>query len=58
MTAKEKYVLVDSLGKQEGRDAQCRFSKGHSGNPKGRFAKGQSGNLNGCLLRVESRTLC
>jgi hypothetical protein len=47
MTAKEKYVLVDPLGKQEGRDARGRFSKGRSGNPKGRFVKGQSGNPNG-----------
>jgi hypothetical protein len=47
MAAKEKYVLVDSLEKQEGRDARGRFSKGRSGNPKGRFAKGQSGNPNG-----------
>src|SRR6516164_3871849 len=30
MTAKEKYVLVDPLGKQEGRDARGRFGKGHS----------------------------
>jgi hypothetical protein len=36
MTAKEKYVLVDPLGKQEVRDAQGRFGKGHSGNPEGR----------------------
>jgi hypothetical protein len=47
MTAKEKYVLVDSLEKQEGRDARGRFEKGRSGKPKGRFAKGQSGNPNG-----------
>jgi len=47
MTAKEKYVLVDPLGKQEGRDAQGRFRKGHSGNRKGRFVKGQSGNPKG-----------
>jgi Family of unknown function (DUF5681) len=47
MTAKEKYVLVDSLEKQEGRDARGRFEKGRSGNPKGRFVKGQSGNPNG-----------
>ena len=47
MTAKEKYVLVDPLGKQEGRDAHGRFEKGYSGNPKGRFVKGQSGNPNG-----------
>jgi hypothetical protein len=47
MTAKEKYVLVDPLGKQEGRDAHGRFATGHSGNPKGRFVKGQSGNPNG-----------
>jgi len=47
MTAKEKYVLVDPLEKQEGRDARGRFEKGRSGNPKGRFSKGQSGNPNG-----------
>jgi hypothetical protein len=47
MTAKEKYVLVDPLEKQEGRDARGRFEKGRSGNPKGRFVKGQSGNPNG-----------
>jgi len=33
-------VLVDPLGKQEGRDAHGRFEKGYSGNPK-------SGNPNG-----------
>jgi hypothetical protein len=27
-------VLVDSLGKQEGRDAQGRFGKGHSAIPR------------------------
>ncbi len=46
-------MLVNSLQKQEGaqaaaqsdgRDAQGRFQKGHSGNPKGSFRKGQSGN--------------
>ena len=47
MTAKEKYVLVDPLRKQEGRDARGRFGKGYSGNPKGRFVKGQSGNPKG-----------
>jgi hypothetical protein len=47
MAAKEKYVLVDSLEKQEGRDARGRFEKGRSGNPKGRFVKGQSGNPHG-----------
>ena len=47
MTAKEKHVLVDSLEKQEGRDARGRFEKGRSGNPKGRFSKGQSGNPHG-----------
>src|SRR5260370_33062637 len=47
MTAKEKLVLVDSLQKQEGRDARGRFKKGRSGNPEGRFRKGQSGNPNG-----------
>ena len=47
MTAKEKYVLVDPLRKQEGRDARGRFGKGHSGNPKGRFVRGQSGNPKG-----------
>ncbi len=44
MTAKEKCVLVDSLLKQEGRDAQGRFLKGRSGNPAGAFRKGRSGN--------------
>jgi Family of unknown function (DUF5681) len=47
MTAKEKYVFVDPLRKQEGRDAKGRFGKGYSGNPKGRFVKGQSGNPKG-----------
>src|SRR5713101_4821288 len=47
MTAKEKCVLVDSLLKQEGRDAQGRFLKGRSGNPKGAFRKGRSGNPQG-----------
>ena len=47
MTAKEKCVLVDSLQKQEGRDARGRFEKGRSGNPEGRFIKGQSGNPEG-----------
>jgi hypothetical protein len=37
-------VLVDSLQKQQGRDARGRFQKGRSGNPEGRFRKGQSGN--------------
>jgi Family of unknown function (DUF5681) len=37
-------VLVDSLQKQEERDAQGRFPKGMSGNPEGRFKPGQSGN--------------
>src|ERR1700730_14011700 len=46
MTAKEKYVLVDSLQKQEGRDARGRFRKGQSGDPEGRFKKGESGNPN------------
>jgi hypothetical protein len=45
--AKEKYVLVDSLQKQEDRDAQGRFLKGRSGNPEGRFRKGRSGNPKG-----------
>ena len=36
MTAKEKLVLVDSLQKQEGRDARGRFRRGRSGNPEGR----------------------
>jgi Family of unknown function (DUF5681) len=45
--AKEKDVLVDSLQKQEGRDAQGRFLKGRSGNPEGRFRKGRSGNPKG-----------
>jgi hypothetical protein len=47
MTAKEKCMLVDSLQKQEGRDARGRFRKGRSGNPEGRFRKGESGNPNG-----------
>jgi hypothetical protein len=47
MTAKEKNVLVDSLLKQEGRDAQGRFLKGRSGNPAGAFRKGRSGNPKG-----------
>jgi hypothetical protein len=47
MTAKEKSVLVDSLLKQEGRDAQGRFLKGRSGNPAGAFRKGRSGNPKG-----------
>jgi hypothetical protein len=38
MAAKEKYVLVDSLEKQESRDSRGRFSKGRSGNPHGRPA--------------------
>jgi hypothetical protein len=45
--AKEKLVLVDSLQKQEDRDAQGRFLKGRSGNPEGRFRKGRSGNPKG-----------
>ncbi|HEY2226640.1 MAG TPA: DUF5681 domain-containing protein [Xanthobacteraceae bacterium] len=45
--AKEKGVLVDSLQKQEDRDAQGRFVKGRSGNPEGRFRKGRSGNPKG-----------
>jgi hypothetical protein len=47
MIAMERYVLVDSLQKQEaqeGRDAQGRFLKGVCGNPEGRFKPGQSGN--------------
>jgi hypothetical protein len=44
---KEKCVLVDSLQKQEDRDAQGRFLKGRSGNPEGRFRKGRSGNPKG-----------
>ena len=47
MIAKEKGVLVDSLQKQEDRDAQGRFLKGRSGNPEGRFLKGRSGNPKG-----------
>ena len=47
MIAKEKLVLVDSLQKQEDRDAQGRFLKGRSGNPEGRFRKGRSGNPKG-----------
>ena len=47
MIAKEKSVLVDSLQKQEDRDAQGRFLKGRSGNPEGRFRKGRSGNPKG-----------
>jgi hypothetical protein len=45
--AKEKGVLVDSLQKQEDRDAQGRFLKGRSGNPEGRFKMGRSGNPKG-----------
>jgi hypothetical protein len=45
--AKEKLVLVDSLQKQEDRDARGRFLKGRSGNPEGRFRKGRSGNPKG-----------
>ena len=44
MTVKERYVLVDSLQKQEGRDERGRFLAGVSGNPEGRFRKGRSGN--------------
>ena len=40
-------MLVDSLQKQEERDAQGRFLKGRSGNPEGRFRKGRSGNPKG-----------
>ena len=40
-------MLVDSLQKQEGRDARGRFRKGQSGNPDGRFRKGRSGNPKG-----------
>jgi hypothetical protein len=62
MIAKEKYVLVDPLGKQEGRDARGRFRKGHSGNRKGRFVKGQSGNPNGrpvgATRRRKPRSCC
>ncbi len=47
ITVKEKLVLVDSLQKQEGRDARGRFQRGQSGNPEGRFRKGRSGNPNG-----------
>lgn len=43
-------MLVDSLQKQVGRDAQGRFVKGRSGNPAGRFQKGQSGNPAGRRL--------
>ena len=42
-------MLVNSLQKQEGRDARGRFEKGRSGNPAGRFKKGQSGNPQGRL---------
>src|SRR5215471_3266732 len=35
-TGKEKLMPVDSLLKQEGRDAEGRFRKGASGNPAGR----------------------
>jgi hypothetical protein len=45
--AREKCVLVDSLQKQEDRDARGRFLKGRSGNPEGRFRKGRSGNPKG-----------
>jgi hypothetical protein len=44
MTLKEQCVLVDSLQKQEGRDAQGRFLKGLPGNPEGRFRKRRSDN--------------
>jgi Family of unknown function (DUF5681) len=44
MTATEKDELVDSLQKQEERDARGRFLKGVSGNPRGSFRKGHSGN--------------
>jgi hypothetical protein len=47
VTGKEKRVLVDSLQKQEDRDARGRFLKGRSGNPEGRFRKGRSGNPKG-----------
>jgi Family of unknown function (DUF5681) len=40
-------VFVDSLQKQEDRDARGRFLKGRSGNPEGRFRKGRSGNPKG-----------
>jgi hypothetical protein len=45
--AEERYVLVDLLKKQEGRDERGRFVKGASGNPAGRFKKGQSDNPKG-----------
>ena len=47
MIAKEKSVLVDSLQKQEDRDARGRFLKGRSSNPEGRFRKGRSSNPKG-----------
>jgi hypothetical protein len=53
--AKERFVLVDSLQKQEGRDARGRFGKGRSGNPEGRFRKGQSGNPNGRPLGARNK---
>src|SRR5215472_10446070 len=45
--AMERYVLVDSLQKQEApeeRDERGRFLKGVSSNPEGRFKPGLSGN--------------
>jgi len=47
MMAMERYVIVDSLQKQEvpeERDERGRFLKGVSGNPEGRFKPGQCGN--------------
>jgi hypothetical protein len=52
---KEKGVLVDSLQKQEDRDAQGRFLKGRSGNPEGRFRKGRSGNPKGRPLGARNK---
>jgi hypothetical protein len=48
-------VVVDSLQKQEGRDARGRFLKGRSGNPAGRFRKGQSGNPKGRPVGVRNK---
>ena len=55
MIAKEKGVLVDSLQKQEDRDARGRFLKGRSGNPEGRFRKGRSGNPKGRPIGARNR---
>jgi hypothetical protein len=48
-------VLVNSLQKQEGRDAQGRFAKGRSGNPEGRFKRGRSGKPAGRPLGARNK---